>query len=172
MGEKMKKYVWYACYGSNLLEKRFNYYITGTNGITDEDLKIFQKPCNDKTLPLAWEEYVIPYPMYFACYSSKWCNKGVSFIDTSKKNGSSISRIYLITEDQFEHVQKEEGSLYSKKVSLGEYKGYEVYSFTNLNSLPRVKPSMKYENVLRRGLAELGKSEEEITNYLNECKNH
>ena len=44
-----KKYVWYACYGSNLLRERFMLYIQG--GFCRFNNREYT-PCNDKSAPL------------------------------------------------------------------------------------------------------------------------
>jgi hypothetical protein len=66
----MKKLVWYACYGSNINEKRFLYYIYGGvyNGRN-------YSGCNDKTRFLDSKSYTLPYELYFSKNSKTWENK-------------------------------------------------------------------------------------------------
>ena len=58
------KYVWYACYGSNLLKERFMGYILG-GGIKGEG------GCRDKTPPIKEMQITISHVLYFSKRSSK-----------------------------------------------------------------------------------------------------
>jgi hypothetical protein len=59
------KHVWYASYGSNILESRFHCYILG--GQPKGAKKTNPGPgCTDKTLPIAKEEVTINSELYFA----------------------------------------------------------------------------------------------------------
>lgn len=87
-----KNYVWYACYGSNLLKERFMLYI---------------KECNDKTEPSCEKPIIIHHDLYFANSSSRWENKGVAFIKPEKNEKvATLGRMYIITEEQFLEIQE------------------------------------------------------------------
>lgn len=175
-----KKYVWYACYGSNLDEKRFLCYIDGKNrkifGIPMTD-----KGCTDKTPPIKNIPFKIPYSLYFAKNSKKW-GGAVAFIDHNENGVDySFGRAWLITEEQFREVNKQEGKNYLKKIDLGHHENYPVKTFTNKNSmtnqiLENNSPSEKYLNTIRRGLKKTypKMKEEEIEVYLNraKCRKH
>ena len=122
--------VWYACYGSNISFDRFRYYIEGgTYPITGKR----HDGCSDKTMPTESSPILIPFEMYFGNKSPSWDYCGVAFLDTSKPS-RVVGRAYLITEQQFDEVHKQEGSStdwYDKIVDLGVYRGYPVKTFTN-----------------------------------------
>eukprot|EP00243_Klebsormidium_subtile_P004427 TRINITY_DN18401_c0_g1_i1.p1 TRINITY_DN18401_c0_g1~~TRINITY_DN18401_c0_g1_i1.p1 ORF type:complete len:323 (-),score=48.47 TRINITY_DN18401_c0_g1_i1:767-1735(-) len=102
-------YVWYASYGSNLLEERFMCYIKG--GKT-ESMAMSLAPCSDPTPPTAIEAFVVPHRLFFAHEKSvTWGVGGVSFI-TSKETPDSktVIRAYRITLQQFNEVARKENS--------------------------------------------------------------
>lgn len=153
----MKEYVYYVCYGSNLLTERFLLYITGGES---KELNITQKGCKDKSLPLETIKYELPHNIYFAKKSGKWENMGVAFLDTSTK-GHSYTKGYLITKQQYLEVSKQEGLWYDNEICLGEFNGYPLYSFTSSVKYPQTVPGEKYLNVIRKGLKE---THESLTN--------
>lgn len=143
--------VWYACYGSNMLEERFMCYIQG--GICRFNNGSYSG-CSDKTPPLKSLPVIIPYRMYFAKASLRWENKGVAFLD-SNMSGYTLGRMYLITKEQFLEVQQQEGpAWYGKKLLLGEKDGYDIVTFTNHCTLEENAPGQNYMNVLKLGMAE------------------
>lgn len=104
----MEKHVWYCSYGSNLLIERFRLYIEGgTADFIDRDFK----GCNDKTMPVIDEGYLIPHELYFSKKAKQWENKGVAFIESNpNKEAKTYCRIYKVTLEQFiEIVQQENG---------------------------------------------------------------
>lgn len=64
--------------------------------------------CSNKCLPLKSKAIKIPYEMYFSKESSSWNNKALSFINYNK-SGYSYAKAYLITQEKFKEVQKQEG---------------------------------------------------------------
>lgn len=160
----MNEYVYYICYGSNLLTERFLLYIKG--GINKE-LNISQEGCYDKSLPKEIITYDIPFNIYFAKESSKWEHKGVAFLDITKP-GLSHAKGYLVTKDQFHCVKRQEGSWYDQEVYLGEKNGYPLYTFTSSVKYSQMNPGEKYLDVIRRGLLETyqDRTIEEINHYL------
>jgi len=134
------KHVWYACYGSNINYQRFMEYIN---------------ECQDKTPPIHMRPCKISYPVYFSQSSSRWDNKGVAFLDLSRK-GSSYGRMYLITEEQLGEIQFREGSVwYNKKALLGYADGLPVYTLTHDPRWEQDRvPGERYLNVIREGIRE------------------
>lgn len=148
-----RKYVWYACYGSNLLRERFMHYIQG--GICRFNNKDYIA-CRDLSEPLDSRPYDLPYELYFGNSSASWGNNGVAFLDLQKP-AKTKGRIYLITEEQFDHLWEQECDSpvwYNQKVSLGERDGIEIVTITNSGHRPENKPSEAYLAVMATGLKE------------------
>src|SRR3990170_1609889 len=113
--------VWYASYGSNLLyEDGFLGYIEGK---VRRGCREPEKGCKDKTPPRTDKTIDIPFPLYFAERSSKWNNGGVAFISLSRdENNPTVGRMYLITEEQFIDVVKQENGNQEISIDLEEVK--------------------------------------------------
>lgn len=184
------KHVWYASYGSNLLESRFLCYILG--GLPEGAQKT-NPGCTDKTLPLDSKAITINSELYFAKRAKRWDAGGVGFIDPElTENVQTYGRMYLITKEQFvEVVQQEnqitealpidfqkaqdEGSLivredswYGKLLFIGDQEGHPIFTFTNENMLNDEinPPSEGYLLTLINGLKETyGLSESELKAY-------
>jgi len=169
-----REYVWYASYGSNLLKERFVCYIKGGecgyNGVAYEG-------CADKSEPLEDRPIIVPHRMYFAQRSRTWEYGGVSFIspyqDSSEK---TLGRMYLITEEQFEDIHRQEGNSaewYDHIIELGEADGYKILTITNSRILETTRPIEAYLQVIEDGLKETypDMSKQEINQYLLECLN-
>ena len=114
--------------------------------------------------------------MYFAKESSSWNNKAVSFINYNK-SGYSYAKAYLITQEQFKEVQKQEGlSWYNMVIELDSIDGIPTLTFTNdeiLKSKDLNFVDDMYLSVLRKGLKESFSelSDEDINNYFCKCGN-
>lgn len=169
--------VWYACYGSNILEERFLCYIKGgqPNGA-----KTTYEGCTDKTLPADHEDFYICSELYFARESGNWDNGGVAFIRTSfEPQASTIGRIYLVTKGQLIDIARQETSTkteltinfdraiedgsyifkrpswYGNLLYLGQQHGYPIFTLTNENDLqPLSKPSKYYIKTISNGIKE------------------
>jgi gamma-glutamylcyclotransferase (GGCT)/AIG2-like uncharacterized protein YtfP/predicted transcriptional regulator len=148
------QHVWYACYGSNINYERFMKYI---------------ELCQDKTPPIQVRAEKLNHPVYFSKNSSRWENKGVAFLDLSKK-GSSYGRMYLITKEQLAEIQHLEGPCwYNKKALLGHEYGLPIYTLTHE---PRWEqdtvPGEKYLKVIKEGIRDAypNLSHAAIDNYL------
>jgi hypothetical protein len=168
--------VWYACYGSNLLEERFLCYIKGGR---PEGAETNYKGCSDSSEPTESEEFYICSELYFAKNSSSW-NGGVAFIRTHfEPEASTLARMYLITKGQFVDVARQETktesklnldfdlaikdgsfifkqrSWYGNIVYLGEQNGYPIFTLTNESDLqPLTKPSHNYLKTIIKGIKE------------------
>jgi hypothetical protein len=68
--------VWYAVYGSNLLKKRFGYYIVGGK---PDGSKTEYPGCRDKTPPREDREVTLKYALYFAGHSNSW-DAAIAFV--------------------------------------------------------------------------------------------
>ena len=167
---KRNDYVWYASYGSNMLYERFLNYIKGG------DCKLngaYYKGCRNKALPKDSRPITIPYKMYYGNESSSWGNGGVSFLDT-QSNQQALGRMFLVTREQFEDIAIQEGcgeDWYNLKLSLGEYNGIEIFTFTNKIKRAANKPADKYLGVVKMGIKETypNMSDFDIMEYLVQC---
>jgi hypothetical protein len=155
--EPPKKYVWYVGYGSNLKSERFDCYIKGG---TPKYATKADPGSRDPAPPRTWAKTSIPYQLYFAERSKNW-GGAVAFIGhEATPKTPTIGRMYLITEEQFYDVVKQENGLlpvagmrnlidlreviaktkvtflhgkdnwYGTIVYLGEQDGYPKYTFT------------------------------------------
>ncbi|AXT62295.1 hypothetical protein D1816_18645 [Aquimarina sp. AD10] len=184
------KHIWYASYGSNILESRFHCYIRGGQPIGS---KKNYKGCSDKTLPKANEEIYINSELYFAKRSKSWNSCGVGFINTKFSDDiQTFGRMYLITSEQYIEIVKQEtnhqgellidfkkakekGSLIFKEKSwygnllyLGEQNDNSIFTFTNEKNLIKEinPPSEEYLLTIINGLKETyNLSEIEIKEY-------
>jgi len=135
-----EKFVWYACYGSNLSQTRFMKYISN---------------CSDKTAPRESHSFQIPHRLYFGNKSRNWHNMSVAFLDPTKDQAeTTLGRIYKVTVDQYLEVKKQEGPNYIYELSLGELEGIPIYTFTSPVLFRHDIPSNDYLDVIRIGLKE------------------
>ncbi|KLU64436.1 gamma-glutamylcyclotransferase family protein YtfP [Desulfosporosinus acididurans] len=160
--------VWYACYGSNINKDRFMKYINGdeTSGNPNK-----RKGCQDKTPPMDEKPMLIEHPIYFANESSQWDNKGVAFLDTSRR-GRCFGKKYLITWEQFERIHELEGkgdSWYNETIELGSEDGIPIKTITHSPRDHKYNlPGTAYIEVIKKGLKDTypEMTEVEIDAYL------
>lgn len=181
--------VWYASFGSNLFRERFLCYIEGgqPEGSTRREVG-----CRDCTLPIKDEAVSLPFSLYFAGYSDRW-NGGAAFIDTVfNKDANTWGRMYLITEEQFEDVVRQENGIpdimldwesikakgntliqesdYGNLLYAGDKDGYPIFTFTNYLPMEEREftvPSKRYLAMLIRGFLEVHtQSPEDCAQYL------
>jgi len=187
----MKSYVWYASYGSNLLEERFLCYIKGGR---PEGAKRTYSGCVDKSLPVANRCLAIPYRLYFAKEAKVWNNGGVAFIHKEKDvKEQTLARMYCITKEQFMDVVMQENDLtsrpeinFSKTLNkgiwnlkggrwydlllyLGEEKDEPIFTFTSQQLFqPYTLPHENYLSTIIRGIYQShGLGPEEVFQYLS-----
>lgn len=187
---KEKAYVWYASYGSNLYRERFLKYILGG---TQEGSTVGESGCKDKNLPIDDKPITIPYELYFAQKAAKWQNGGVGFIGLEEvSKNTTFGRMYLITEEQFFDVVKQENNnldfsidlrevqkykckiirkaWYGNIIYLGNFDKYPIYTFTsywNKGEKDYICPSLEYLATIVKGLRETYDfSIDEISQYL------
>lgn len=157
-------YVWYVCYGSNLLEERFMYYLMGGRSVFDGTE---YRGCSDQTKPLTSCSCTIPYQLYFSRSSAKWGNGGVAFLDVCQ-NGMTLGKMYLVSRNQYEEIKTQEGLWYQQTLELGTYQGMPMLTFTDTQRMANHAPHESYLNVIRHGLRETYPEmiDEEIEKYL------
>lgn len=166
-----KKLMYYVAYGSNMLNERFMNYIKG--GLCRFNGKYYNS-CKNISEPLKSIKVNIPYDMYFSKSSSKWNESSVCFLDDSK-SGFAYGKGYLITKEQFDDIQKQEGIYwYGKIINLGEIDGFQAYTFANDKNLSHKgyeSISKEYLKVLKLGLKETYNelTDEEIEKYIINC---
>jgi hypothetical protein len=178
--------VWYASYGSNLSEHRFRYYLQG--GSPAGSARVYEA-CPDPTPPRLDLPLSLPHTLYFAGESRVW-GGGVAFIDADSE-GTTRSRAYLITLEQFHHVVRQENNLaalpplpikaavkhgraqlaasaerYDQLVFLGYRNSLPVLTSTSSRRLPDNRPAPFYLRQIAAGLRELGNAPGETVNYL------
>jgi len=189
------EYVWYASYGSNLLQSRFNCYIQG--GVPIGSAKM-HKGCTDTTLPAKSRTISIKGKLYFAQNSKSWGGGGVAFINENNAEESRVAgRMYLITREQFEQIVMQENDLsqpfflnieesikhkknvfdediwYGKILFLGNEEGYPILTFTNPNHQNNriVPPNENYLTTIVKGLKECYNwSNKELIDYLGNAE--
>jgi len=165
-----KKYVWYACYGSNLCKERFLLYIKG--GTCRFNGKYYNG-CTDKSEPVKDRPIKIPHRLYFGNKSYSWHGGGVAFIDPRKdEKEKTLGRMYLITEEQFTQIHEQEGpgsKWYGKILELGEAEGHKIMTFTSDEIRPANLPHEQYIEVISTGLEEIypEMDEKTIKKYLH-----
>ena len=96
--------VWYAAYGSNLLERRFLCYLQG--GLLPESGRV-HTGARDPRLPEKSVPLWLPGTVYFAMQSTTWGGTGRGLYDPDTP-GRSAGRGYLITAGQFLDVVAQE----------------------------------------------------------------
>jgi hypothetical protein len=182
-------YVWYASFGSNLCEERFLCYIKGgkPHGSTRREAG-----SRDQSFPLKVRPVELNYPLYFSSFSDRW-GGGAAFIGTKKDaSQTTLGRMYLITEEQFNDVVKQENdgvdfsidfkkvqqqgselvqdSLYGNIVYVGDCDDHPIFTFTHRDDIDKrtfTVPSESYLKMLIRGYKEAySLSDEEIADYL------
>lgn len=158
--------VWYACYGSNMLEARFRCYIDGEKRCF-HDVEIQNTGCRDKTLWIDSRFLSRKGELYFAKESSKW-GGGVAFFDHNG-TGSVYMRLYNITWEQMLEVQKQEGlEWYGNLILLGcDTSGIPIYTVTAESRDRASAPSDAYYSVIKDALVkECGIDEHKAIKYL------
>ena len=186
-------HIFYASYGSNMLESRFHCYIRG--GQPEGSAKI-QPGCFDTTLPTEKENITIHRELYFARESGSWQGGGVAFIGTEpNEQAHTLGRMYLITAGQFIDIIRQENDFYGNLVIdlgkaieqgsliihptwwygnllyLGDKNGHPIFTFTHATPQPEAinPPGENYLRTIIAGLKEsYHMSNKEIYAYLKD----
>ncbi len=187
--------VWYACYGSNLMEDRFLCYIGGG---TPKGAKRTYVGCNDKALPKANKSFMINHELYFAKSSKTWSGGSAAFIKPQEdKSAKTYGKIYSISNSQFIDLVKQEIKFeehldvdfkkvidqeyldiatnvwYDRILFLGYHEELPVFSFTNSEFLEDEinAPHPFYLEKIIVGLKQTYQfTTQEIVNYLQDKK--
>ncbi len=149
---KNQRLVWYISYGSNMLLRRFAFYVLG--GKLKGTEKVY-KGCTDKSLPKQSIACQLKYDVYFGQQSSTW-GGGVAFLDTSKV-GHAYARAYLITYEQMLEIHTQEGKgkeWYKDLIEVGDINGKPAYIITNKIKRKANAPTKEYLKVIAKGLKE------------------
>lgn len=171
----MANYIWYAAYGSNMIEERFLCYIRGG---TPMGSTTTYPGCADTSLPLDNEDSFICSELYFARKSACW-NSGIAFIKNDfSETAPTFARIYLITEEQFIQVVEQEiktpgiainfmqtkqdgssiikkNSWYGRIIYLGEQRDFPMFTFTGENDRTDFnRPDDNYLKTIIKGIRE------------------
>ena len=193
----MSDQVWYACFGSNLLQECFLSYIQGGRA---PGATLDRVGCTDINPPAHNRGILILHPLYFAAESPQWGNKGVAFLGTVREDeAKTLGRMYLISRQQFMEVVLQENrhrdledksgidldgaiqagwsrnrlGLYDTVLFLGEEEGHPIFTLTaswTLEQAPINSPSPSYLRVIAQGLKEAYRlSDEGIVEYLREA---
>ncbi len=166
---EIKKYVWYAGYGSNLCRERFFCYIKGGQYKLGGS---YAQGCTDKTLPQEDKTIELPYRLYFARKSSSWGQGGVAFISFDKEDPEkwTLARMWKITEEQFEQVRQQEGaSWYNQIINTGMEEGIPILTITNSVNQTLNPPSKNYLSTIVIGLTESYQLHaDEVYDYLHQ----
>lgn len=131
-------YVWYASYGSNILNERFNKYINQTKS---------------KNIPIDSKPVTMNGKVYFAKNSRRWNNGGVAFFEPNDKD-ISYGWMYLIDNSQLNEIHKLEGkSYYHDLLEIGQDKyGIKIVAVNGNWTNEICKPSKEYLEVIGCGL--------------------
>ena len=185
--------VWYACYGSNLMEDRFLCYIAGG---TPKGAKRSYIGCRDKSLPKANHSFLIPHELYFAKSAKTWSGGGAAFVKPKKdKEVKTFGKIYSISKNQFIDLVKQEidtekeleidfekaikngyldlksNAWYNRILFLGYHKEMPVFSFTNAEFL-KTEINMPHPDYLEKIIVGLQETYQftslEIIKYLQD----
>lgn len=107
----MSDLVWYAAYGSNLSAERFATYLNGGSPPHRPVIRCHDG-ARDSSAPLANHSWEIPHRLFFAASSSSWGGGSLAFLDpVADDSNVSLTRLWLITAQQFEDVFRQENRL-------------------------------------------------------------
>jgi hypothetical protein len=187
-----ERYVWYASYGSNLSKDRFLCYIKGGRAQGSSEV---EEGCRNAADPLQDRPVQIPHPLYFSKTAAKWDHGGVAFLDAERRDSRTLGRMYLITQEQFVDVVKQENSLdklpsidfdsviqhpqgvvllkdkwYGRILYVGEEEGFPIFTFTSpepFQASHATRPAESYLRMLILGYKETYEmNPEQIADYL------
>ena len=179
--------VWYAAYGSNVLEARLQCYIKG-DAPTPAHAR--HAGCRDMSDPVKSQMAVLEHGLLFAEHSEPW-QGGVAFLDPEPESGMTFVRLWNLAREQFEDIAAMENSLrpgavhigwqdlwedgawemdgggwYGLVVSYGDYEGDPVLGFTCPDAMKTwQEPGAPYRETILNGLVEGGLDVEVAQRY-------
>jgi hypothetical protein len=104
------EFVWYVSYGSNLNRARFLAYLQGGRAPGND---VDHAGSRDPTPPRLDVALELDHSMYFAGRSKRWGGTSAAFVSLHVKDPPSLARAYLITQEQFVDVVRQENNLHS-----------------------------------------------------------
>ncbi len=145
-----EKLIWYAAYGSNLRRERFLGYLRGgsPSGVTWHHVG-----CRDRRDPRADQPVQLNAALYFADIGSKWWG-GVAFIDPNGVGRTVLARAYLITEQQFADVLRQENGEHPGKTRLDvdiRRAIAEGHTYLRAENRQHAAPDLPYSRVIKVG---------------------
>ena len=154
-----KKYVWYVAYGANMLKERLMTLISGGEF---RGIKRSYDVCSDTSPPKDDKTILIPHGLYFGNTAKDWSNQGIAFIDKKMSNSVSLGRAYLISEEQYNHIQKQEiksdtlMKWYGDKITIQTAnEKYPIWIQTQDLSFRNIyEPSADYVDIMLEGICE------------------
>ena len=165
-GKNERENIWYACYGSNLSEKRFLCYLEG--GICELNDKTYSG-CGDKSYFKGIDYLTVSGEMYFGNSSSSWNGKGVAFFDP-ETDGTTYMKLYKINYSQLLDLQKMEGksaNWYGRIYCIGIKDNHPIFTLTSENRRPKNLPDEKYFSLIAAELKEqFSLSDREAISYI------
>ncbi len=100
--------VWYVSYGSNLNRARFLAYLQGGR-VAGND--VVYRGCADTSPPVDDVALEVPHALYFAGWSARvWGGTSAAFTTLAARSASTLARAYLITQQQFVEVVRQENA--------------------------------------------------------------
>lgn len=172
--------IWYGAFGSNVLAARFITYLQGGPVPFSPDGRS-QAGARDRNPPVAETTQTLPHRLFFTHASKTWGGGGVAMLDpVAEPTASTLSRLWLITPEQFEDVFRQENgqpevapvdlvsvmaaghhdvldTWYGRVLYLGPGPdGYPIITLTcsEANPLPMRPAHQSYLEVIGRGLME------------------
>lgn len=155
------KYVWYATYGTNLLESRMACYLQG--GRCEQNGHTYPG-CTDRSLWVDTNVWSFPGSLYFGNKSKSWENGGAAFYLPPAYRGSCsclggvVMKGYKITQEQLREVQQQEGTSenwYGRVYCIGLWTdGTPIITLTSGIRHPENSPCDAMIITMYRGLTE------------------
>ena len=165
-GKNERENIWYACYGSNLSEKRFLCYLEG--GTCELNDKTYSG-CSDKSYFKETAYITVNGEMYFGNSSSSWNGNGVAFFDP-ETDGTTNMKLYQINYSQLMDLQRMEGksaNWYGRICCIGIKDDLPVYTLTSEKRRPKNLPDEKYFSLIAAELKEqFSLSDREAISYI------
>ena len=185
--------VWYVSYGSNLSRSRFLTYLQG--GRVPGNAVLY-RGCRDTAPPADDLPITLPHSLYFAGWSARvWGGTSAAFVTRAAQTPPALARAYLITEEQFLDVVRQENAnglavddfepkarqarrdghmrllstgTYTELLFCGERDGHPMLTFTASGDRVDLRaPSAAYLRVIGSGLREChGLSTAEVVAYM------
>ncbi len=186
VGAGMPDRVWYAAYGSNMLERRLRCYLEGGKATASHE----RNPgARDGSAPGGSMLAVVDHGLMFGRHSAAW-GGGVAFLDEEGESGLSYVRLWDLGREQFEDVGAQENGLgagemgvdwgalfetgiwrskvarwYGTFLCFGEWEGRPVVTVTGDFGGAWSEPGEAYRSVILEGLREAGLDEESVESY-------